>query len=475
MTQFTSFILLAEMRTGSNFLEANLNMVEGVTCHGEAYNPSFVGFPKQDALLGIDRNAREADPNALLAAIKDSDAMAGFRFFHDHDPRILNDCLGDPACAKIVLTRNPIDSFISWKIAQATGQWKLTNATHAKSHQITFDPAAFEAHLEATQAFQIRLQRALQTSGQTAFYINYDDLRDVDVLNGLLQFLGVPGRLSNLNKKLKKQNPEPLSERVANFDEMQEALRGLDRFDLGRTPHFEPTRGPAVPTYIAAAQSGLLYIPLRSGPDAAVRDWLAAVDGVGIDQLHMKFSQKTLRDWFGAHPDHRSFAVLRHPLPRAHAAFCDRILGDGPGSFPEIRANLRKVHKLSVPEVPPDLTDPGYDIAAHRAGFLEFLKFLKNNLAGQTSIRVDPSWSSQLTLLQGIAAFTVPDVIIREETMAGDLHTLAAGLGLGAPALGNTDHPHTDLLRQINDAEIANVARTAYSRDYLFFGFEDWA
>ena len=40
---FTSFVVLAEMRTGSNFLEANLNALEGVTCHGEAFNPHFIG------------------------------------------------------------------------------------------------------------------------------------------------------------------------------------------------------------------------------------------------------------------------------------------------------------------------------------------------------------------------------------------------------------------------------------------------
>jgi len=162
MSRFDYFILLAEMRTGSNLLEANINMLDGVTCHGEAYNPSFVGYPKIDNLLGFDKSAREDDPFALLNAIVDSDQIAGFRFFHDHDPRVLNTCLDDPRCAKIVLTRNPLESFVSWKIAQETGQWKLTNAAHSKSTSITFDPAAFEAHMESIQAFQVRIQRALQ-------------------------------------------------------------------------------------------------------------------------------------------------------------------------------------------------------------------------------------------------------------------------------------------------------------------------
>lgn len=477
MSSFDYFIVLAEMRTGSNLLEANINMLDGVTCHGEAFNPSFVGYPKIDALLGMNREDREKDPLELLNRIKSGDDLGGFRFFHDHDPRVLNSCIDDLRCAKVILTRNPLDSFVSWKIAQATGQWKLTNATHSKSTAITFKPADFEAHLEAIQGFQVRVQRALQVSGQTAFYINYDDLRDVDILNGLAQFLGIGARLSNVNKKLKKQNPEPLEQKVSNFDEMKESLARLDRFDLGRTPHFEPNRGPAIPTYVAAPKSGLLYMPLRSGPDEAIRKWLADLDGKAPRALIKKFSQKTLRQWQEIQQPHRSFAVLRHPVARAHAAFCDRVLLDGPGSFPELRANLIKVHKLKIPQAAPDLNDlDAYDHIAHKHAFLGFLKFLKNNLAGQTSIRVDPSWSSQLTLLQGMAQFAVPDLVLREEHLAKDLTELAVLFGKeNVPTLADTAHVWQGRLQAIYDSSIENAAREAYARDYAAFSFEDWA
>lgn len=477
MSRFDYFILLAEMRTGSNLLEANINALDGVTCHGEAFNPSFVGYPKINSVLGVDMDAREADPFALLEKIKISDEMAGFRFFHSHDPRVLNTCIEDPRCAKIVLTRNPLDSFVSWKIAQATGQWKLTNATHSKSTSITFDPADFEAHLEAIQAFQVRIQHALQTSGQTAFYIGYDDLRDLDVLNGLAQFLGVDARLSNVNKKLKKQNPEPLAQRVSNYDEMTVALARLDRFDLGRTPHFEPGRGPAIPSYVAAPQSGLLYMPLQSGPDQAVRKWLADIDGAQPDALIRKFSQKSLRMWQETHETHRSFAVLRHPLARAHAAFCDRILLDGPRCLPEIRANLIRVHKLKLPETLPDLFDKSaYSDADHRRAFAGFLNFLKTNLAGQTSIRVDNAWASQLTLLQGMAQFALPDHILREETLAQDLAFVGQQVGLTKlPTLCDPAHRWQERLLAIYDTEIEAAARNAYARDYAAFGIGDWA
>ena len=44
--RFTSFIVLAGMRTGSNFLEANLNQFPDLKSYGELFNPHFVGGPK---------------------------------------------------------------------------------------------------------------------------------------------------------------------------------------------------------------------------------------------------------------------------------------------------------------------------------------------------------------------------------------------------------------------------------------------
>ena len=48
--RFDYFVIFAEMRTGSNFLEENINGLEDVICHGEAFNPSFLGFPEVETL-----------------------------------------------------------------------------------------------------------------------------------------------------------------------------------------------------------------------------------------------------------------------------------------------------------------------------------------------------------------------------------------------------------------------------------------
>ncbi len=450
------------MRTGSNFLEANLNALPGVSCLGEVFNPHFIGKKDQTEMFGMDLAAREQDPRALLRLLRDrTPGLAGFRYFHDHDPRVLPDLLDDPACAKIILTRNPVDSYVSWKIAQATGQWKLTNAKNLKTAQARFDEAEFRAHMEALQAFQIRLMHGLQVTGQTAFHVDYDDIQDVAVLNGLAAWLGVDGRLEALDGKLKKQNPEEIGEKVVNLAEMEAALARLDRFNLNRTPNFEPRRPAAIPSFMAV--DGLLYMPVRSGPEAQVQSWMA---GLGRGTLAGDFVQKTLRQWKKAHPGHRSFTVIRHPLLRAHQAFLTQIVS---GKLAEHRQGLIRSQKADLP--PPGR--PFLDVAQHREGFAAFLRYAKLSVAGQMGQKVSPHWASQTAILQGFAGFQGPDLVIREDRLAEGLSYLAAEIGVKVASVPQ-DHGTAEALEAVWTPALEDAAQEAYARDYMGFGFGRW-
>jgi LPS sulfotransferase NodH len=461
---FDSFVIFAEMRTGSNLLEASVNALTGVTCHGEAFNPALIGYPKRSELLGMTMAERDADPMALLARIRKAPGLNGFRYFHDHDPRILQKLLNDKRCAKIILTRNPVESYVSLKIARATGQWKLGDARHRKEALAEFDAAEFEAHLDQLQSFQQVLMHGMQSTGQTGFYIDYEDARDLAVLNGLAEWLGAEGRIEALPDGLVPQNPEALDRKVADPAAMERSLARLDRFNLSRTPNFEPRRGPNVPGFVASREAGLLYMPMKPGADAGLRDWLAGFGG-----LEEGFSQKTLRQWKKTHPGHRSFTVLRHPLMRAHHALALLMERDWQA---DLRAVLRDRYKLPLP---PEGKPAPQDPADYAALLLAFLRFLKANLADQTSLKVEPVWASQTALLQGFAQFAVPDLIIREERLAEDLAYLTRAAGVSAPSLPALD-PDTAVvpLAQMVTEELQAAARDAYARDFMLFGFEGW-
>ncbi len=463
MPKFASFVILAEMRTGSNFLESNLNAIPGVTCHGEAFNPYFLGGEGKDELLGVTLAQRSADPARLIAAMRErTPGLSGFRYFHDHDPRVFDLVMNDPACAKIVLTRNALESYISWKIAMQSDQWWLANTKHLKTVRPVFDANEFRARLTTLQEFQVKLQARLQKTGQTAFYLDYEDILDLDVLNGIAEFLGVEGRLKSLVFKFKKQNPEAPAEKVANPDEMQAALAGLDWFGMAHTPNFEPVRHAAVPHYVAVDQAPLLFMPIKAGPEARIQAWLGQ-----YGRLKGDFDRQSLRKWRQAHPGQRSFTVLRHPVARAHSAFCQVLNRD---ILPELRPYLKRVHKLELPPRGQDFASQ----ADHRAAFLIFLEFLHYLLDGRTELKTPPQFASLGATLAGFAQVQSPDLLIREDRLEAGLRFLTDEVGLPFHPLPADSELAQWPLAAIYGPDVEQAAARAYARDYTGFGFRAW-
>lgn len=463
---FDYFVIFAEMRTGSNLLEATLAQVPGIACHGEIFNPDHLGDPEVTEVLGATMAARVADPVALLARVREAPGLNGFRFFFDHEPRVLEEILADPRCAKIVLTRNPVDCYISLKIAYNTKRWRLSDVTDRIVWKPPFKPAEFEAFLEERQAFQQHLLNALQVSGQTAFYLDYEDSLRVEVINGLLRFLGHDGGVERISGDLVRQNPEAMEDKVRNFAEMETAIARIDWAGLSRTPNFEPRRGPGIPRAVAARGAPLLYLPLPPVNDGHVRDWLAGLGSGGLDE---EFTPKSLRLWKRKATGHRSFTVIRHPLLRAHDAFAAVMAGDGHAG---LRHRLRTHYGVPIP---PDDDIVGMTPRAWRAALAGFLGFVKLNLAGQTGLRQEAIWGTQWSLVNGLAGFAAPDLLAREDRLAEDLGYLAAAVGVKAP--GRPAPPAEAAptpLRAIHDRELEALARDVYRRDYMSFGFGAW-
>ncbi|MCV2873829.1 nodulation protein NodH [Defluviimonas sp. WL0050] len=463
---FDYFVILAEMRTGSNLLEATLTQVDGLHCHGEAFNPDYVGSPKLNALFGMSMADRLKDPLALLHRIRSADGFNGFRFFFDHEPRVVDAILNDPRCAKIVLTRNPVDCYISLKIAYNTKRWQLTDVKDKIAWKPPFKPAEFEAFLQDRQEFQIRIQNALQITGQTAFYMDYEDSLRPEVINGLLKHLGFEAMIDSVADTLVRQNPEEMADKVRNFPEMEAALQRIDWSNLARTPNFEPRRGPGVPRFIAAAGAPLLYMPIQPLGDGPIRDWLSRLGKGGLAE---DFTQKTLRAWMRKAPGHRSFTVIRHPLTRAHDIFAAVLDRDGQA---DLRRALRAQYDVALP---PDEELAGMSASDYRAALLGFLRFLKVNLNGQTPHRQDMLWASQWTIIQGFAQFAPPDLLCREDRLEQDLAFLCRGAGVKSPPQAPRTEPLAPVpLAAIHDDELEDAARDAYPRDYVTFGFSRW-
>jgi LPS sulfotransferase NodH len=463
MTQsFRSFVIFAEMRTGSNLLEATLNGLRGVTCFGEAFNPYMMGWPDKDELEGVTRAEREADPMVLLNTLFNKpDHMAGFRYFHDHDPRVFDAIMNDPRCAKIILTRNPLDSYVSTLVARETNQWKLNETEVPIPATVTYEGPEFRDMLSAIENFQLRVMHRLQVTGQSGFWLGYEDLRDADVMTGLAHWMGRTevGRLDPASDQI-PQNAREMADKVQNFDQMQVDLQQVDPFTLRRIPNFEPRRGPSVPSFWACeAGNGMLYMPVRCGPGPMVRDWMSGLGQVGKD-----FTQSSLRQWKRKHPGHRSFTVLRHPLHRAWTAF-GHVLTQ---ASPELRQVLRDVYQVPLPA---DEALPDMALADRITLFEDFLGFLRRNLNGQTTLPTHPDWASQSEGVSGFSRFATPDMLIREDRLSDDIAMLAGAAGVDSSKL--TALIPEKMPEFLLKKSLVAAAKAVYLRDYIAFGFED--
>lgn len=471
-SRFDYFVVLAGMRTGSNLLEEQLSAMPGVESHGELFNPHFFGKPELSKKWGLTLKQRDADPVRVIELMKRAaEQLPGFRLFYDHDRRAIDHVLADRSAAKIILSRRPIDSYVSLKIARKTGQWWLGDMTSARAARVSFVAEEFADFLNELTAFQNHITHILQTTGQTAFYISYDDLSDDAVLAGLGSYLGSDGPPDPTLVRAKVQNPTPVEERLTNPRVAEEALSRLATPDIGRMTSYEPDRGPGLKFFRVGKTVPLIYMPIRGAWSDPVPEWLKSIDPDGAVETGM--TQRDLRRWKRQHPGHRSFTVLRHPLPRVHDAFCRYVLPLNIETFADIRDLLITQYNVPLPEVFPD---DMYDLERHRDSFLRFLQFLAGNLGGQTSVRVDSSWASQNALVYAMGQFVVPDRIVRAERLTIDLPDIAKEVGYTAPPLEpdrGTAQPFA--LSEVVTPEIERACEAAYRRDYVMFGFGAWS
>lgn len=138
-----------------------------------------------------------------------------------------------------------------------------------------------------------------------------------------------------------------------------------------------------------------------------------------------------------------------------------KISPTGEGTYAVIREQLVNYFGVALPE--PDimemasrksLEDEGYSNGQHRAAFHAFLRFLKNNLAGQTSIRKDGLWNSQMSFLTGFNSAVPISIIAKEGQMDAGFRYIESVLDLPAPTIGAPIKP--DHIFQLDEIIRAN-------------------
>jgi len=233
------FVIYGSMRTGSNFLVSLLNQLPGVVCHGEVFNPNFVGLhPTYARKFRIPRKAtvkRDQDPDALYERLLSStpeNSLIGFKIFPGHDRSILDRTLSDTRVQKIILRRDIVESFVSLCQAEQSKVWMMSSTDkeppdikrERASQPVNFDGRRFLRYRRMVDRFHETIDPRLSHASHQVLRLDYEDLQATELQDRLCRFLGLVTPNKPAQVPLAKINNSPLCSRVTNPREMLETL-----------------------------------------------------------------------------------------------------------------------------------------------------------------------------------------------------------------------------------------------------------
>ena len=272
---FTRFMILGQGRTGSTMLVQALNSHPDILCFGEVLNAAndYIPFDVQgyDGKDAAALSLRSADYAAFLRTLVFSDhegiRAVGFKFHYDHFWKYagIPDYFSQDVDLRVIhLTRqNRLRTLVSTKIAERSGAWfqyapepsllsRVKPSTVAKAIRDpgravsalrrrfgggqlhvpeadgarSVDVTAEELRLFCERTAYSENHWANLMTGHEIITVDYERLaadRD-QVVGEIEQFLGVQALAPTVT--LRRQNPEPLSDLIANYDELRAAFAG---------------------------------------------------------------------------------------------------------------------------------------------------------------------------------------------------------------------------------------------------------
>lgn len=475
MTTQRYFAIIAAMRTGSNLLEKTLEALGDTDCHGEAFNPAFISHPRAGNVLGCDLQARDADPLGFLERMIAGcpDRIAGFRIFRDHNERVLDFVLSDPRCTKIVLTRDPLESWVSLQIAQKTGQWMLRDPRRRRTAKIRFDGNDFDRFAACQRESLEWVEDRLAWYGKTAIRLDYRDLTDRTRLQEAARAIGSGGTVPR-DPPILRQNPERFCQKVENYAEMCAYLGIVPDLATPAMPRTSPRmlRPEGFPAGYAPIPGPALAPAIALMHRIEVRDF--GRENLPLPELLARTETRTLQA--SQQKDGPAFTVACHPLLRAHAAFVHECFGPGWRASALRQELVQQYGPMPTRKALAHQTD-SYPSDLHRIHFSAFLDRIADALAGNGQTHVIPEWVRQSDLLDRHACGLASVETFDHEDFSGaarwltdqmDLPPLPPGQIAGIRKTGQESLLSPD---DIVTPEIEAKVRTLYAADFDRFGY----
>ena len=207
------FIVLTRSRTGSNMVISFLNSHRNINAKSEI----FRDCDKNEIRMKLENVFNNNDPKIMAS---------GFKIFYYHPlnlscPELWNNLINLKNLKIIHLKRkNILKTLVSKKIAENTGCWESEkNIIDKKKKQLYINYEELEKGFQITKNWE--KQGDLMFEKHHKIIVHYEDIVDspVNFFIDISNFLNLP--VQKLNTKLKKQNPEKLSELIINYEELK--------------------------------------------------------------------------------------------------------------------------------------------------------------------------------------------------------------------------------------------------------------
>ena len=225
----TRFLLLGEGRSGTTLLREELNLRwKEIDAKGEVFSPDH-----RDQSASFEQLVRDGFTANQGASI------VGFKLFSTHatEQQFSAMLQLDGMRAIIIRRRNPLRRYVSEEIAKQTGRWTQSRSNlpletiPLAARRITVDIRHLERVLQVSEDRYREFDRL--TFLVPSIGVWYEDL--VADLNGELRrianFLGAGEPARENPPRLVRQNPEPLTDLIANYNEVSRFLHRAGKSD----------------------------------------------------------------------------------------------------------------------------------------------------------------------------------------------------------------------------------------------------
>lgn len=240
-TDYRRFVIVGIARTGSTMLISMLNAHRQALVFGEIFRrPDLIGWDVQPyASLTADRQLAlyRSDPcrfldTAVFRRWPRQLRAVGFKVFYYHARNAPHVAVWDYLARDTdilvihIRRRNILAQFLSLQLAHMTDVWAIGEARRPDAPPIPLEPEACRRHFEWVRTLECEAD---------AFFANHKVLRmEYEALvadqgreqSRVQSFLGLDEQA--ISAKTRRQRTVPLSQGIANFDELEREFRGTE-------------------------------------------------------------------------------------------------------------------------------------------------------------------------------------------------------------------------------------------------------